>query len=266
MPHPTKNQLLDIAKEFEQKWNFPNCISAVDGKHVRIFCPGRSGSLFFNYKDFFSVVLLAFVDANYKFIMVDIGSFGKEGDSGIIEKSNIGNLIRNEDFFPPPRHVNRDFELPHVIVGDEAFKLSTHMMKPYSRIVARQDSKKAVFNYRLSRARRVSENSFALSSQVFRVFYTPIAINPNVTDNLIMTACCLHNMLRDAYLEKDCVCFFGNPQLDNMPTENLIPIRAGGGFGNLEGFSTRDRFTDYFNSLDGSVSWQRNHVTRTDKH
>ncbi|XP_060855835.1 uncharacterized protein LOC132933587 [Metopolophium dirhodum] len=65
------------ATEFAYKWNFPNCIAAIDGKHIRIRSPGNSGSLFHNYKDFFSIVLLAMVDANYKFIAVDVGSFGK---------------------------------------------------------------------------------------------------------------------------------------------------------------------------------------------
>jgi len=77
-------------EEFSYKWNFPNYISAIDGKHVRIRSPSKSGSLFHNYKDFYSIVLLAMVDANYKFIVVDIGSFGKEGDSGIFLKSNMG--------------------------------------------------------------------------------------------------------------------------------------------------------------------------------
>ena len=42
-----------------------------------------------NFLTIKTVVLLAFVDANYKFVMVDIGSYGREGDSGIIEKSNL---------------------------------------------------------------------------------------------------------------------------------------------------------------------------------
>jgi hypothetical protein len=73
-------------RNFANNGIFPT-ISAVDGKHIRIFCPSKTGSLFYNYKDFFSTFLLAFVDINYKFIVVDIGSFGKEGDSGILEKS-----------------------------------------------------------------------------------------------------------------------------------------------------------------------------------
>lgn len=218
MPTPTPDDLLKLANDFEGKWNFPNCVSAIDGKHVRIFCPGKSGSKFFNYKDFFSVVLLAFVDANYKFVMVDIGSYGKEGDSGILEKSEIGTMVRNETFYPPPRKVGETV-LPYVVEGDEAFKLSTNMMEPFPRKEARADTKNAVFNYRLSRARRVSENSFALLSQVFRVFYTPIAVHPEVTDCLIMTACCLHNMLRDAFLEENGHSGF-EPTTEQGPTQN----------------------------------------------
>ena len=139
MSHPTKNPLIDIANEVEQKYYFPNCISAVDGNISFEHFVLEEAVLSFLTIKIFSVVLLAFVDANYKFIMVDIDSFGKEGDSGVIEKSDIGNFIRNEDFISLPRQVNRDFDVPHVIVGDEAFKLATHMMKPYSRIVARKD-------------------------------------------------------------------------------------------------------------------------------
>lgn len=263
MPFPTKADLAQIAVDFEKKWNFPACISAVDGKHVRIRCPGKSGSLFYNYKDFFSVVLLAFVDANYKFVMVDIGSYGKEGDSGIIEKSEIGKILIDDDFYPPPRKICDDTELTHVIVGDEAFKLSTHLLKPYPKNIARADTSKAIFNYRLSRARRVSENSFALLSQVFRIFYTPIAVNVKVTDALIMTACCIHNLLRDAFLEENKECFYPFCSAEEPPTDNLLPLTANGGFRNSSGFVTRERFTSYF-SNSGALSWQMRHIMKTD--
>ncbi|KAJ4428469.1 hypothetical protein ANN_24506 [Periplaneta americana] len=58
-------------EEFWKKWNFPNLIAAIDGKHVGIMCPDKSGSLDFNYKSFFFIVLLALVDPNYKFLVVD---------------------------------------------------------------------------------------------------------------------------------------------------------------------------------------------------
>jgi hypothetical protein len=71
----TQEDWLTVAGDFERRWNFPNCIGALDGKHVVILPPGNSGSLYYNYKHFFDVVLLALVDANYKFLYLDIGNY-----------------------------------------------------------------------------------------------------------------------------------------------------------------------------------------------
>lgn len=76
MPKPTAELWSKLAKEFETQWNFPNCIGAIDGKHVNIRAPWNSGSQFYNYKKIFSVVLLA--DANYRFVVVDIGAYGRK--------------------------------------------------------------------------------------------------------------------------------------------------------------------------------------------
>lgn len=266
LPTSSKNDLQLTVQKFYEKWNFSNCIAAIDGKHIRIFCPGKSGSLFFNYKDYFSIVLLAIVDANYKFLMVDIGSYEKEGDNGILEKSNIGKLIKKNEFYPSPTKLpNIQTVLPYVIVGDGAFRLSTHMMKPFTRNDAHLllDVKKAIFNYRLSRARRVSENAFGLLSQVFRIFYTPIALKLEVTDNLIMTTCCIHNMLRDGFLEEENVDFFQFNFSEQLPTQNMISLCATDGFANAEGFDIRDEFMNYFNSNAGSVQWQIKYGNKT---
>lgn len=82
LPPPTKEQFESNGAQFGEKWNFPNVMGCLDGKHIRVQCPSRTGSLYYNYKDFFSIVLLALVGPNYKFIGVDIGSFGREGDAG----------------------------------------------------------------------------------------------------------------------------------------------------------------------------------------
>lgn len=93
MPIPKKSNFKLVSEGFWNKWQFPNCTGAIDGKHVRIRAPEHSGSLYFNYKEFYSIVLLAIVDHNCKFIAVDVGSYGKEGDSGIFQKSQMGKKL-----------------------------------------------------------------------------------------------------------------------------------------------------------------------------
>lgn len=249
LPDPTTVDFKIKANEFWTKWNFPNCILAIDGKHARIKCPNNTGSLFFNYKDYFSIVLLTLVYANYKFIAIDVGSFGIEGDSGIFLKSTMGKNILNGTFgFPEDAQLpGSEKILPRVVVGDEAFRLHTHIIKPYTQKSARSDKSKAIFNYRLSRARRVTENAFGLLSQVFRVFYQPIHIEPSTCDDLIVEACCLHNMLRDAFMEES-GRVFQEYDSKETPVNNIFPIARAGGYANSEGFMVRDKFKEVFNN------------------
>lgn len=63
---------IDVANEFNYRWNFSNCLGAIDAKHVPIVCPTNSGSLYFHYKKFYSIVLMAISDAKYTFLYVNV--------------------------------------------------------------------------------------------------------------------------------------------------------------------------------------------------
>ncbi|GFT73805.1 DDE Tnp4 domain-containing protein [Trichonephila clavipes] len=71
------NEWKMVAEEFWAKWNFPLCLGAMDGKHIRIKPPSHSGATYRNYKRFFSTAL---VDANLKFLYVDGGTKGRVSD------------------------------------------------------------------------------------------------------------------------------------------------------------------------------------------
>ncbi|XP_018367708.1 PREDICTED: uncharacterized protein LOC108757374, partial [Trachymyrmex cornetzi] len=70
-----------VADDFGYRWNFYNCVGAMDGKHFKIDPPLQSGSLYYNYKDSCSVVLPAVVDAQLRFIYVDVGTNGRISDT-----------------------------------------------------------------------------------------------------------------------------------------------------------------------------------------
>ena len=65
MKPPERRDWENIEEGFRTKWNFPNCCGTIDGKHVNIQAPKNSGSLLFNYKGTFSLVLMALVDVDY---------------------------------------------------------------------------------------------------------------------------------------------------------------------------------------------------------
>lgn len=153
MPEPTEETWKNAESGFSQMWNFPNCIAAMDGKHIKIQAPPNSGSLYFNYKKCFSIVLLALVDANYKFIIVHVGELGKNSDGGIYSRSTLAKRLETNTLnIPGPKLLpSTSIQLPHVIVGDEAFPLKPYLMRPYpGRQLQDKDNK--IYNYRHSRA------------------------------------------------------------------------------------------------------------------
>lgn len=101
MPPPTQETWKRTSTRFKEIWHFPNCIGAIDGKHINIQCPINAGSNFYNYKGCHSVVLLAIVDADYKFITIDIGAYGRNSDGGIFSTSEMGKRFQNATFNVP---------------------------------------------------------------------------------------------------------------------------------------------------------------------
>lgn len=121
-----------------------------------------------------------------------------------------------------------------VFVADDAFGLKRHMMKPYPS--TNLPTQKLVFNYRLSRARRVIENTFGIAASRFRIFYKPILAGVNKVKHITKAVVVLHNFLMTENHTNDnydyCpAAFVDNDGPNGMwksdTTKGLIPLLVG---------------------------------------
>ncbi|CAN7992209.1 unnamed protein product, partial [Ixodes hexagonus] len=245
----TKDEWLAIMKNFYERWQFPHCIGALDGKHVAITKPANSGSVYFNYKKTFSVVLFALVDAESRFLYIDVGAPGSDGDGGIWRTTPLRNAIENGKAGLPisgPGPVG----VPPVIVGDDAFLLSANLMKPYTGTM--MDEEQVIFNYRLSRARRVAENAFGILANRFRFLHTTIDAEPERVTSFVKAACVLHNYLRAAPVTSRASRKDNSRKLKST----YFGLQRCKGRSRAKALDVRERLRRYFND-EGAVAWQR---------
>ncbi|CAH1979246.1 unnamed protein product [Acanthoscelides obtectus] len=197
MPIPTENCLKKVIADYFNRWKFPNCFGSIDGKHCQIRCPPNSGSHYFNYLHYFSVVLQAVADADKKFLTIEVGGRGKQSDGGTFAGSTIFNLLES-NFFNVPRPTNlpnTNIELPYFLIGDEAYPLKSYLMRPYPR--RGLNPKKEYFNKCLSTARKCIECAFGILCAKWRFLNKDIETLPDKACILIKCACILHNLVRD---------------------------------------------------------------------
>lgn len=197
-------------EDYYSLWNFPNCCGAMDGKLVIIRCPGNSGSDYFDYKKNFSIHLFAVVDAKYNFIYIDVGTNGRANDASVFNKSTFNEALSSNLL---------NFPKEGVIVADDAFPLRTDILKPYNTRGEFGDKEK-IFNYRLSRARRVVENTFGILVSKFRIFERPIPLSVQKVEILVKTTCALHNWLKKSSM--DCATQ-RSLQAEDWNTGSIIP-------------------------------------------
>ncbi|XP_068082633.1 uncharacterized protein [Anabrus simplex] len=258
----TENEWLEISKQYEEIWNFPNCLGALDGKHVEFRPPRCIGSYYFNYKGGNSIVLLALVDAGYKFLYVDVGCNGRISDGGVLRNSTLHTIMdKNLANFPLSKQLpGSTVKVPYVIVADDAFPLQENIMKPYKGNLTQQQK---IFNYRLSRARRTSENAFGILCNRFRILLKKIELPVETVEIITLSACALHNFLLTTGNKR----YVGHLE-EREDTEQCVVVPGGWRKENLVGLQRvgrqrsaedarkiRDTYQEYFNTT-GFVPWQ----------
>ncbi|XP_018393514.1 PREDICTED: putative nuclease HARBI1 [Cyphomyrmex costatus] len=223
MIDPTEDNWRTIAEDFATTCQFPNCIGAIDGKHVVIQAPPRSGSCYYNYKGNHSINLLA----------------------------------TNALHIPPPTRLNNmDFEFPNILLGDEAFSLSTHMMRPYPRSQRLNISRK-IFNYRLSRARRTVECAFGILVARWRIYRQPILACTSTAVKAVQATVILHNFIINQELDLPLAerQYCNIQEERNLSATNELTDIRNSSSRKSKALKIRDNFAHYFEHVN-PLPWQ----------
>ncbi|KAK2702210.1 hypothetical protein QYM36_019177, partial [Artemia franciscana] len=131
-----------------------------------------------------------------------------------------------------------------------------------------------VYNYRLSRARRVIENAFSILVSTWRFFQKPIFLKPITVTLAVRAACCFHNYLTTQELATGNQSFVtpgykdsgdtGDAfwRIENSDLANITNITSGisSNDSSQDSMKLREYMCQYLNSEKGSVPWQLSHV------
>uniref|UniRef100_A0A3P9LLM5 DDE Tnp4 domain-containing protein n=1 Tax=Oryzias latipes TaxID=8090 RepID=A0A3P9LLM5_ORYLA len=201
---------------------------ALDGKHIFIQAPANSGSLYFNYKGTFSIVLLALVDADYRFLVVDVGSYGSNSDGGILANSVL----------ELPGEI-QGTQVPIMLLGDPAYSLRSWLMKGYPETGNLTEHQRH-FNKRLSGARMTVECAFGRLKGRWRCLSKCLDVDISLVLTVISGCCTLHNICEkhnEAYSEDPSAA--GPP---DVPPGDVDPL----GIADIQPLRIREALTQYF--------------------
>lgn len=189
---PTQEKVEENVHGFA-RLGFPQCFGAIDGCHIEVNPPQEEASDYFNYKGWYSTVLFACVDYRYRFMYVNVGSPGKCNDSTIFETSLLKVQHEKNPIFQMNAKTIQGVNVPVLLIGDSAFRLSRYVMKPFP-FSSCQDEAEKKFNFHLSKCRRVVENAFGHLKARFRRLGKGLEVNIDNAPTIIKACCLLHNI------------------------------------------------------------------------
>ena len=192
-----KNQgdFSNMMGEMDSEWQFPFAFSAIDGSHLPMKCPPggpEAMKQYHNFKNFYSIILLALVDPKYRFIWASVGAPGNTHDSTLFQSTSLWEKITAGSILPQSVLEIEDQAIPPLILGDGAFPMRTWIIKPYGDAILNEQ--KRYLNYRLSRARMVTEGAFGKLKGRWRVLSKKCESNPETLKRFGLASIVLHNI------------------------------------------------------------------------
>ena len=216
---PKGDELIDIMKQYREKWGFPCCAGAIDGTHVPIKAPNENHTDYVNRKSYHSIVMQAVVDSRYMFRDIVVGWPGSVHDARVLSNSKLYDLAnKNQLFDLNIQETILDCNIKPVILGDPAYPLLNWLMKEYPENPNTLYWQRH-FNYLLSRARMTVENSFGRWKGRFRRFLKCVDMDVSTLTYVVAASCILHNICElrnDDFLEEWLVSTNAEEQPDNV--------------------------------------------------
>ena len=185
-----RQALIDMESEWQLKFAF----AAIDGSHLPIKCPPggpEAMKQYHNFKNFYSVVLLALVDAKYRFIWAALGAPGNTHDSTYFQSTHLFHEVNEGNVLPGKFQFIGNTKTPPMVLGDGTFPMKPWMCKPFADAVLTE--KKCYFNYCLSHACMVSEGAFGKFKSRFRVLHRKCESSKESVKAMGLAAVVLHN-------------------------------------------------------------------------
>ncbi|XP_045495350.1 protein ALP1-like [Colias croceus] len=245
MKFPNTEDFKDIANSFSNLDKFPHCCGNLDGKHIRLNRPHLSGSMYYNYKHFYSIVLLAVSDSQNTFRIIDVGAYGKDSDGGVLSNSIFFKDLSSGKIQLPSeeRLPESNIIAPYVFLGDEAFPLKAFLMRPYPRRQASGNANKSRFNYKLSTTRVGIECTFGMAASKFRILLKSIETSEENAITIVKAICILHNII--IHMDgKQSEITVTNRQLNNRLMR--IQSNTSNNRATRTAINAREKFTAYF--------------------
>ena len=194
----TLPELKESMALFDEIWQFPCAFGAVDGCHLPIKCPSggpESAKEYHNFKNFYSIVIMAIVDAKNRFIWASSGYPGNSHDAIIFQSTDLFSKITASKILPACTKKDGDVEVYPTLLGDSAFPFLPWLLKPYSNAILTEEQR--YFNYRLSRARMVVEGAFGQLKGRWRILLRKNECHNETLKSMSIACIILHNICID---------------------------------------------------------------------
>ncbi|XP_049271307.1 uncharacterized protein LOC119391642 [Rhipicephalus sanguineus] len=211
-----------VVDRLEDAW-IQMAVGALDGCHFPVSPPKDHAADYYNYKGWYSMILLAVVDHRYCFKYINVGAPGRCHDAYVYGRSWLCEKIER-GLLASPVAIIEHCPVKPLILCDQAFPLTETLLKPFPSAspgcqqneirhiccyelvtgihsIVWYRSTKAIFNYNLSKTRRIVENAFGRLKVRFRFTMKRMECKLANARQAIKTACILHNIcesFRDA--------------------------------------------------------------------